>query len=326
MRWALAVLVMLLAVPFAPAPASGAEARVEPISIVVEGEVATGLTGIPAGEPRAIVLILHGYGHTSESHRGHLQALAERGAMAVAMDYRGPTTGFPLRAGAADSCAAFLPLHREFWNVPSILYSVSMGTAVAAQVFEKCPVFDHWVNNEGLAMLHETWAGAAALSPSGNPTAVNAKNGIEAECGGTPATQPVCYAERSMALRVDQIPWSCLPYSDCRPLRGVHLTHGLHDGLVPYDQGREMVAALRANLIPADFYTVVRGEACQEGTTLLGYAGVSCTGLAGHGSESNDAHTLTKLSFGLLYALVDGTLPPAAGRELVVDAGLGTLP
>lgn len=316
---------LLLLAPMAPAsePTTG---LVAPLTVEVDGELAHGLIGTPSGDATALVLVLHGYGHQAESHRDHLQTLADMGAIGVAMDYSGPQEGFPLANGARDSCSAFAPLAAAHPDVPSILYSVSMGTAVAALVFQECPLFDWWVNNEGLAMLHETWAGASALYASGNPTAVNAKNGIEAECGGTPATAPECYLARSMALQVESIPTWCVPSLDVRCLRGVYLTHGLNDGLVPYNQGREMVAALRAHFIPADFYTVVRGNVGGEGTTITGYAGQNVDGLAGHGTESNDAHALTALSFRLLYDLVRGDLAPPTGADLVVDRDAGTLP
>lgn len=319
MRRAVPVLAILLLAPAAVVPAS--DGAVEDLVLTVDGQPAHGLVTRTDGAPTANVLVLHGYGHQAESHRGHLEALALRGAAAVAMDYRGPVSGFPLANGAADSCAAFAPLVEAHPDAPRILYSVSMGTAVASLVLEQCPVFDWWVNNEGLAMLHETWAGATALYASGNPTAVNAKDGLEAECGGTPATAPDCYLARSAALKAAQY----------TRLKGVYLTHGLNDGLVPYDQGREMVAALRAQGIPSDFYTVVRGNPGGEGTSVTGYAGVQVDGLAGHGTESEDTHALTALSFSLLYRLVEGALAPPANAEFVVDrevddAGLGTLP
>jgi hypothetical protein len=48
-------------------------------------------------------------------------------------------------------------------------------------------------------------------------------------------------------------------------------------------------------------------------------------GLAGHGTESNDAHALTELSFALLDDVLSGALVPS-GQERVVDEGLGSLP
>lgn len=307
--WVLAALLLLPLVPSAPA---GAGPAVHDYWVDVGTESAHGLIAYPDGMPSALVVILHGYGHDSSSHATHLSELAARGALAVAMDFRG--SGFPLRAGADDSIAATQDLLSRYAFNTTILYSVSMGTAVASMVLSELPVFDYWVDNEGLAMLHETWAGATVLAPA-NQFAADASRAIETECGGTPATEAACYIERSAALRA-------LEFTS---LKGAYITHGLHDGLVPYNQGREMAAALRASGVPTDFYTVVRGQAGGEGTTLTGYGGQQVDGLAGHGSESNDAHTLTALSFGLLYDLVSGTLGDASDRELVLDREFGVL-
>jgi hypothetical protein len=270
--------------------------------------------------PTTLVVILHGYGHQAESHRAYMQTLADRGVLALAMDYRGPQDGFPLAAGAADTLQAVHQLLAANPGVEDVyLYSVSMGTAVAPMVLAALPgTFDAWVIGEGLSALAETWAGATALSPSGNPTAVRAAKAIEEETGGTPATAPLEYVKRSAAYRVGE-------YVGLE--KGVLLTHGLNDGLVPYDQGREMVGALRAHGFHADFYTVVRGDAGEEGTTLSGYTPLGGLGLAGHGTESVRSHTLTGLTLSLLDRLVDGdanVLP--ADREFIVDGGAGTLP
>lgn len=318
MRRSAASLVILMALSLLQ-PVHGSEAPlVEDYWVSVEGEQAHGLVARPLGEPTAFVVILHGYTHQAESHRGHLEALAERGALAIAMDYRGPVEGFPLAHGAAETDAAIADL-ADGQDFPlKVLYSVSMGTAVAGMVLADTPgFFDYWVDNEGLAMLHETWAGASALVGTGNPTAVNAKAGIEAECGGTPADAPDAYVQRSAALRAPEFVG----------LKGAILVHGLNDGLVPHNQGREMQAALHAIGVPTDFYTTLRGHVGGEGTTLTGYAGGNVDGLSGHGTESDDFHTTTALSFALLYDLVEGdasVLP--TGREVVTDRDLGTLP
>jgi len=313
---AFVALLLLTTLP-TPIPAQAA-GEVSDYTITVDGQTAHGLVATPAGTPLGLVVVAHGYTHTAESHRGHLSELAARGFVAVAMDYRGDIDGFPLSAGAADTMAATGDLAATFGFDAGILYSVSMGTAVAGIVLAEMPgFFTYWVDNEGLAMLHETWAGASALEGSGNPTAVNAKHGIEAETGGTPATHLEAYLARSAVYRA----------AEFAGLQGVILTHGLNDGLVPYNQGREMQAALAAQGIATDFYTAIRGNEGGEGTTLTGYGGVNVDGVAGHGTESNDAHTLTALSFDLLYRLVEGDASVVpAGREVVVDRDFGVLP
>lgn len=312
-RVLLALAAAALLVPLAPAQVGAP--RVEDLVLTVEGEAAHGLVARPSsGDASSVVLVLHGYGHQAESHRGHLQRLAELGAAAVAMDYRGDVEGFPLAAGAQDSCAALAMLRSENPGVPTYLYSVSMGTAVAALVIPACGPFDAWVDNEGLAMLAETWAEATLVAPA-IPFGATAAAAIEAECGGTPADAPECYLARSAALQASAF-----------DVGGVVITHGLNDGLVPYNQGREMAAALRAAGVPTAFYTVARGEVGGEGTSITGHGGQQVDGLAGHGTESDDAHTLTALSFGVLYDIVASGVVPTTDSEHVVDREFGTLP
>lgn len=308
------LLALPLALPLAPAQAE-AGATVADYWVDVGGEDAHGLLALPDGEPRGLVVVMRGYGHSAESHRGHLRHLAEQGFVAVAMDFRG--SGFPLRAGADDTLAATRDLLAAHPGIEDVtLYSVSMGTAAASMVLaEGDGLYDLWVVNEGLSMLHETWTGATALSPSGNPTALRARQDIEDECGGAPAQAPACYVERSAALRAHE-------YGS---LKGAVLAHGLNDGLVPYDQGRELVAALRAAGISSDFYTVAGCEPGGEGTSITGYTPLGGMGVAGHGTESDDSHCLTALSFALLDEVVNGRLVPS-GQERVVDRHAGTLP
>lgn len=296
-------LVVAAALLLALVPATASEgAHVEAYSVSVGGETATGLLGVPAGEPLGLVVIAHGYGHNASSHAGHLQHLADQGWLGVAMDYRG--SGFPLANGSADTRAAIADLDAQYDFPKRVLYSVSMGTAVAALVLPH-ERFDLWVDNEGLAMLAEVWAEAKAVAPA-IPFGATASSQIEAECGGTPAHAPDCYLARSAALRASEF-----------DLGGVILTHGVNDGLVGYNQGREMVTALRAEGIPSDHYTVLGCAAGGEGTTLTGYTPLGGLGIAGHGTESNDAHCLTKLSFALLDEALAGATVPSNAEHVV---------
>jgi hypothetical protein len=311
---ALALLLPVLATA-GPAAAPGAAAD---YFVASDGETAHGRVALPAGDARGLIVIAHGYGHQAADHDKHLEDLAALGFVAVAMDYRGAQDGFPLLAGAHDTEAATRDFLARFGLDHATLYSVSMGTAVAGIVLADMPgVFSWWVDSEGLSMLHETWAGATALSPSGNPTAVRAKAAIEEECGGTPATAAPAYLARSAAALAPRF----------SGLQGAILVHDVNDGLVPHDQGREMEAALVAIGVPTDFYTVLRGDVGHEGTTLTGYAGVNADGLAGHGNESNDTQAMTAISFRLLKDLVTGAYGPPSGHgQFVVDRDLGTLP
>lgn len=311
---AVALALFLVVLPLAPAPSAHASSLLG-VDLTVDGEIAHGWMALPSEPCRGVVVIARGYSHDAADHIAHLEHLAEQGFVAIAMDYRGDPdlTAFPLRAGASDTKAATLHAIALCPGKTVYLYSVSMGTAVAGIVLAEMPgVFSYWVDNEGLAMLTETWAGATVLAPV-NGFAATASAAIETECGGTPLDAPACYLERSAALRAPEF----------AGLQGAILTHGLNDGLVPYDQGREMATALRAIGVPVEFHTVVRGNAGGEGTTITGYAGQNVDGLAGHGTEDNDAHTLTALSFRLLDELLAGATPTNA--EHVVDRDVETL-
>lgn len=314
---ALVALLSLAALPAAPAE-GGKDVYAFAFVVPSTSELATGLVALPSGPGPAqgVVAILHGYGHTSESHRVHLQAIADLGFVGYAMDYRGGG-GMQLGAGAEETCAALDIVSTYAPGRPHFLYSVSMGSAVAGMVLAQCPRFLYWVNNEGMTSITETWAEASVLAPA-NAYAAQAKADIESECGGTPADAPTCYAARHALSRAPEF----------TGLQGIVQTHGVNDGLVPYNQGREMAAATRAVGIPTEFFTVVGCAAGDEGTTITGYVPVGAlggAGLAGHGTESNDEHCLTALSFGLLHDVLVGALVPT-DSEHVVDGTLGTLP
>jgi acetyl esterase/lipase len=316
----LVVLLAATALPTSAAPAPASAASASPVATDVwidegNGVVAHGLQALPLGACQGVVVIDHGIDHNATDHAGHLEHVASEGWAAIAMDYRGPETGFPLEAGRVDTIAAARYVRAECPTGPAVLFSVSMGTAVAGPVLATLPgFFTEWVDSEGLSMLAETWAEATAISPA-NAFAANASASIEAECGGTPATQPQCYHDRSAALRAPEF----------QGLRGVVLLHAVNDGLVPYDQGREMEAALKAVGVPTAFFTVLRGQVGEEGTTITGYAGANVDGLAGHGDESDDGQTLTHLSLEALDGVLARTLVPS-GQEMVMDRDLGTLP
>lgn len=283
---------------------------------VGQGQLAHGYLAMPQSACKGIVVIAHGYGHAAGEHAGHLAHLADEGFAAIAMDYRGPLSGFPLGAGIVDTIAAAHFVRTLCPDGPAYIYSVSMGTAVAGPVLASMPnFFSVWVDSEGLSQLTETWAEAKALSPA-NAFAKIASDAIEAECGGVPAQRPACYQERSAALRAGEFVG----------LKGVILAHAVNDGLVPYNQGREMQAALNKQGIKNDFFTVVRDSNGGTGTTLTGYASHSLdNGLTGHGTESVDTDTMTSLTFRLLDQVVTGTYGPIGGSETVLESDIGSV-
>lgn len=285
----------------------------QPFRVAVGSEVATGLVAKPRRAPRGIVVAAHGYGHTVESWRAHLERIAdESGVIAVAMNYRHQvgTRGWRVAEGAEDSIAAARYFERACPSARRIaLYGVSMGgntsgLALAAKPTRANgrPLFDVWFDIEGANNVVETYFEARALAPTGNATAVNAVADIEEEMGGTFEEKAEVYLRHSNVARIADIAASGV--SD------VYLVHGLVDGLVPYNQSAEFRALLRAHRVPAAMTTVVTRTATSEpGTTVDGYLPIPghTSPFAGHASEASTTHVVGMEGFQLLRDWFDGS-------------------
>lgn len=303
----------------------------------VNGQLTWGLYAMPATPAKGIVVVGHGYGHTAESWRQHLAAIARRNSVvAVAMNYRGqvdtpdqplPTSrGWQVAEGAEDSIAAAQLFQRACPAAKTIvMYGVSMGgntagLAVAAQAKRSngTPLFDYLFDIEGAVNVTETYFEARALALSGNATAKNAVADIEREMGGTFEDKSDVYLERTVVNRVDDIAAS--------GIKGVVMVHGVVDGLVGYNQSPEFLVRLREHGVPTDFWTAVtRGSASEPGTTLDGYVTGSVPGytspFAGHASEASSTHIVGAAGFERLALLFKGVAP--ACRVGVLDGNLG---
>lgn len=277
----------------------------------------------PAAAPTALVVFAHGYTHESASWEQHMQDAAAHGALAVTPDYSYSTfkRGWHVSAGAQDMIAAanyFLDLCGATIR-ETILFGVSMGANTSGLALAEkpmrggAPLFDVWFDVEGAVNVIETYAGASALAGV-NAFAANAKADIEAETGGTFSQVPEEYAKRAVVNRVGDIRDS--------GVKGVVLVHGVEDGLVPYNQSREIVALLRAHGVPADMTTVVRKGSGENGTTLSGYAAQGSP-FAGHGSESSATQRVIRIAHDRLHAMLDeiaaNNEPAVEDRERIVD-------
>lgn len=302
---------------------AGPQAR--PLTVEVDGEDAHGLVAYPRQAPTGLVVFAHGYGHTSESWRHHLTRTArDHGVIALAMDYRGTeilpaedpdelpsSRGWQVAEGAQDSIVAAQRFEARCPSIEHIVvYGVSMGgntaglaAAAGAERADGSPLFDHLVAIEPAVNVIETYQGARALGVSGNTFAVHATEDIERQMGGTFEEVPDAYLERTVVARADDIAAS--------GIRGVVLVHGVDDGLVPYDQSRELQAALRAVDVPVELHTVLtRGPDSEAGTTatgtVLGTTGIYESPFAGHASEASTTHTVGVTGFEVLASLFDG--------------------
>lgn len=327
-----------------------ASADAHRLNLKVNGEMATGHYALPSGDPTAIVVFAHGYGHTSYSWIHHMIRVAnELGVVAVTMDYRGlqispdsngdglpESRGWNAMKGAEDLIAAAELFERSCTTARrTVLMGVSMGanmSGLALALARKTPdnpLFDHWIDVEGAVNVIETYAGARVLASTGNKTAVNAKEDIEAEMGGPIEQNPNAYRERAVVTRIDDIKAS--------GVKGVTVIHGLDDGLVPYNQGREMASLLLGAQIPTDMFTVGRrSKESEKETTATGYVGDPIFGavpkpyrepyispLSGHASEKSTTHIIMVKAFERLAKTVKG-YQPTGYNENLVDGEEGT--
>lgn len=292
-----------------------------------EGIGLTSPLGLPAGRyavpatesPTQLVVMFHGHGNDSCSWRRHLQQVAAKGAVAVAMDYTGQRQtpvenyGWFVREGAADSIAAarfFLGTYPSIRHV--FAFGVSMGGQAAALAVaspaavraDGSPLFDYLVDVEGVNNLIEEYLVARAVAPVNSGGAL-AQQEMEEEYGGSLEAAPESYLEGNPVTRAQ----------DMNELKGAVLVNAVDDGLVPTDQSPQMAAALVAAGVPSHLYTVLgRGDG-ESGTTLSGVvagpmfdaAGQQYPApLAGHGWEGSETHIVIRTGFERLFALMDG--------------------
>lgn len=280
--------------------------------------------GLPAGryalpataEPTQLVVMFHGNHNDSCSWRNHLRAAAARGAVAVAMDYTGQRRegdianyGWFVLEGAADSIVAARHFLAEYPSITQVFaFGVSMGgnasgMAVASpdavRLDGTTPLFDYWVDVEGVNNLIEEYLILRGVAPGVGDAAV-AQAEIEEEAGGPIEAVPERYAELTNLYRVP----------DMR-LQGAVVVHGVDDGLVSTSQSPEMADALNAAGIAAHLYTVfLRGEGESGGTATGLVAGQTGqpyeSPFAGHGWEGSDTHLVMRTGLEQLWALMDG--------------------
>jgi len=323
---------------------TGNPARVHTLHVTVDGVRTYGYYVLPrAHRPRGLVVVAHGYQRAADSEIGHLLALARHdGVIAVAMDDHGQTDlppapgstleqsrGWRVQEGADDSIAAAHAFDRACRRLPTIdVIGISMGGNTSGlTVAERArrrggrPLFDYWVDVEGVTNVTETYEEAVGDAKlTGNAYSAEAAADIEQEMGGTPASAPAAYQSHTVVARAEDIAAS--------RLKGVVLVHGALDGTVPSDQTREMSTRLRGVGIPSQVFTVFTRGSGEPGSTLdggvLGAIDTAYTSpFAGHGSESSFTQLVIDTGYARLDALLHGR-PPACDREFAVDGDTGT--
>lgn len=309
------------------------------ITVDDDARLAEGFYAVPQTDPVGMVVFSHGYGHSSYSWQEHAARVAqELNVVAIAMDgrdlaildtFKRPgipnAAGWPVKSAAEDGIAAAQAFEAACASIDTIVnYGVSMGgntsgimaASGAKRADGATPLFDWWVDVEGVNNLIETYMEARGADPG-------AAGAIEAETGGPIEEAQDAYIQRTNVLRVQDM-------KDAG-LKGVVLVHGVDDGLVPHNQGHEMFDALTAVGIPAQFFVVtLKSDESERETSLTGHA----LGLvdpeyrspaAGHASELSTTHIVGVTGFERLTAIFNGA-PPACTRIAVVDGQVGSTP
>lgn len=312
-----------------------------PLTISVNGEKATGLYALPRGGPKGLVVFAHGYGHTSASWAEHMKRTSrDLGVISVGMDYRGieifpdssgdglpESRGWNVWKGAEDSVAAAQIFYEScpmLRNRTFVIMGVSMGgntsglAVLGPEESGEESLFDYWIDVEGAVNMTETYLSARAIAPV-NAFAKQAQDDIERETGGPIEEQPEKFLERTVVARSAEIKDS--------GIKGVVLIHGIDDGLVPYNQSRELNALLTAEGVPTEMVTISRrSQESERETTATGYVMGPVTGgqwispFAGHASEKSTTHIVMVTGFEWLEKLFKGHVP-TGNNEHLVDGG-----
>jgi len=293
--------------------------------------LAPGRYALPATTaPTQLVVVFHGHLNDSCDWRRHLQQIAAHGAIAVGIDYSGQRQkpvenyGWRVREGAADSIAAAKYFLKQYPTLKQVIaFGISMGgnasgVAVAsadAVRADGSPLFDYWVDIEGVNSLIEEYGVIVAVAPV-NAGAALAQAEIEEENGGAFQDVPDKYTEIDNMARAP----------DMTGLKGAVVINAVDDGLVPTNQSPDMAAALNALGVPTHLFTVLLHGSGESGTTATAIVmqpvydqagqGPYESPFAGHGWEGSDTQLVIATGFEQLYALLGGDTP-APGETVV---------
>ncbi len=292
----------------------------------VDGERAYGIFAAPdtGTTPTALVVIGHGAWHTVDSWQAHIEGITSTyHTVTVAMEYRGlervdghlgddpnhpEAKNWPEKKGGEDLIAAAKLFQATCGIDTVILAGVSMGVSISGYAVSHLDpadhgLFDYWVTSEGVHSMLETYQAASAAGSE-------AAEWIEAESGGPyhPVTNHQPYAERTNIMQTAAI--------EAAGLQRVVYLHAVADGLVPYNQSRQMSRALQ---VPSEFYTLTSAGEGSDGTSWTDYLADGDGPLAGHASERDPNSLLTRATFARIGAIATGNL--AQCGEYHVDEG-----
>lgn len=269
--------------------------------ILPSGEKAEGWIAVPLdGAPRRLVVLCHAFGGTAEQLQGDLVELAEHGAVAVAMQFRGPVDSFNVKNGAEDTAAATEFLLAKYPTIEAtIIYGFSMGGAVAGVTVASMPpgTFDYWIAGAPVADLSSFWQHSEGFRPL-----------LEAETGGRPRDARPAYAERSPLALVEEIAQA--------NLTSVVVVHARADPIVPFSDARELYEDLHEQGVRTTLIAVGGNKipwACSRLERI-------CVANPWVTLDSHMVGHLPTIS-PLLFGLVDGSWTPTPGFHEVQANG-----
>jgi hypothetical protein len=181
------------------------------------------------------------------------------------------------------------------------------------------PLFDYWVDVEGVNNLTEEYLVIRTVAPASADAAL-AQQEIEEENGGALEEAPAAYAE---LINVARAP-------DMAGLEGAVIVHGLDDGLVTTDQSPQMAAALNAVGVPTHLYTALlcgEAECGSNATAIVADPIFAALGqpypasFTGHGWEGSDTHIVIATGFAQLWGLLDGNTVAPGVTVIGYNAG-----
>ncbi|HUR62626.1 MAG TPA: alpha/beta fold hydrolase [Candidatus Thermoplasmatota archaeon] len=276
------------------------------LRMALDGGEALGLVGVPAtGSSDTLVVLAKGLGSKVDDWRPLMEGLAARGALSVAMEYRGEPGTWKVEAGVEDTLAAtqmMLQAHPELQR--TILYGFSMGGEVAGLMAARAPphTFTHLVVGAGVMDLSGEWRSTVSFQPL-----------IEAAAGGRPDESPGAYAALS--------PLDHAAALAAQGLQRVYLVHGAADTVVPVDQAERMAQALEAEGVPVSLLVVATEPAAWVCTPLV----IACAPTAVPVGAANHEAAVSATVLRVLQERVDGRPDPAAAFErTVVEGATGT--
>ena len=308
-----ALLLVLAAVASLTAVPPAQAATVTRYAVTVDGETALGWLAEPAtATPTKLLVFGHGCcGKPDQS--AFVRAYADAyGAVAVAMDYRGPGR-WDVMKGHRDLIAATEDMQARYPSITrTVLWGISMGGETTGMAVAARPdLFDYWVDTFGVTDLFQEFAALGAypgISPNANNTANPTGSWIVEQTGGTPATAHQAYLDRSPAYQA----------ASMRGITRAYIAHGIGDLNVQFTQSRLMYEQLVANGIPVSLTTVLTRTGAVQGPYVPNQ---SLPAVPTPYAPSAHDGSATAFSQETVHHLLSGTEPDAGttNREWIAD-------